>query len=113
MPIATDHLTSVITSSDAKPNVKQPLPADQQPLHAQSHSQPPAQAHTLAGLQLPASTASLSHGATTPATVNTTLLMGPSHALSVGNHLEIPGGNNNPNLLSPDILNQRRGMKST
>lgn len=113
MPIASDHLTSVITSSDSKPNLKQPLPADQQPLNAQSQAQPPAPSNTLAGLQLPASTASLSHSATTPATVNTTLLMGPSHALTVGNHLEIPGANNNPNLLSPDILNQRRGMKST
>lgn len=29
------------------------------------------------------------------------------HLLSAANHLEIPS--NNPNLLSPDILNQRRG----
>lgn len=29
------------------------------------------------------------------------------HLLSTANHLEIPS--NNPNLLSPDILNQRRG----
>lgn len=29
-----------------------------------------------------------------------------------GNHLEIPkGGGDNPNLLSPDILNQRRGSR--
>lgn len=30
------------------------------------------------------------------------------HLLSAANHLEIPSSNN-PNLLSPDILNQRRG----
>lgn len=30
------------------------------------------------------------------------------HLLSAANHLEIPS--NNPNLLSPDILNQRRGI---
>lgn len=30
-----------------------------------------------------------------------------SQPLSAANHLEIPS--NNPNLLSPDILNQRRG----
>lgn len=34
------------------------------------------------------------------------LASGP-HLLSAANHLEIPS--NNPNLLSPDILNQRRG----
>lgn len=41
--------------------------------------------------------------AATPATTVT------PHSLNAGNHLELPS-NNNPNLLSPDILNQRRGM---
>lgn len=41
--------------------------------------------------------------ATTPAATIT------PHSLNTGNHLELPS-NNNPNLLSPDILNQRRGM---
>ena len=45
---------------------------------------------------------------TTPVSVPTTANVTPHSQLSVGNHLEIPSGNN-PNLLSPDILNQRRG----
>jgi hypothetical protein len=39
-----------------------------------------------------------------PTTTSSTL--GPP-SLSVGNHLDIP--HNNPNLLSPDVLSQRRG----
>lgn len=43
---------------------------------------------------------------TTPVTASIT-----PHSLIVGNHhLDIPTGNN-PNLLSPDILNQRRGNR--
>lgn len=44
---------------------------------------------------------------TTATTTQSTL--GPP-SLSVGNHLDIP--QNNPNLLSPDMLNQRRGSFS-
>ena len=39
-----------------------------------------------------------------PTTTSSTL--GPP-SLNVGNHLDIP--QNNPNLLSPDMLSQRRG----
>lgn len=45
-----------------------------------------------------------SGGIQTTATTQSTL--GPP-SLSVGNHLDIP--QSNPNLLSPDMLNQRRG----
>lgn len=44
-------------------------------------------------------------GAPTTTTTTASTLGPPS--LSVGNHLDIPHGN--PNLLSPDVLNQRRG----
>lgn len=48
--------------------------------------------------------------ASTPATANTqSTQLGPP-AITTANHLEIPS-NNNPNLLSPDILNQRRGSR--
>ncbi|XP_021695808.1 potassium channel subfamily T member 2 isoform X9 [Aedes aegypti] len=48
--------------------------------------------------------------AATPATANTqSTQLGPP-AITTANHLEIPS-NNNPNLLSPDILNQRRGSR--
>ncbi|XP_055606305.1 potassium channel subfamily T member 2 isoform X5 [Uranotaenia lowii] len=47
--------------------------------------------------------------ASTPATATTQSTLGPP-AISTANHLEIPS-NNNPNLLSPDILNQRRGSR--
>lgn len=40
------------------------------------------------------------------ATPATTATLTP-HAISTGNHLDVP--QNNPNLLSPDVLNQRRG----
>lgn len=45
--------------------------------------------------------------ATGVATTTTASTLGPP-SLSVGNHLDIPQ-NNNPNLLSPDVLSQRRG----
>nr|XP_029716645.1 potassium channel subfamily T member 2 isoform X5 [Aedes albopictus] len=48
--------------------------------------------------------------ASTPATGTTqSTQLGPP-AITTANHLEIPS-NNNPNLLSPDILNQRRGSR--
>ncbi|XP_055627158.1 potassium channel subfamily T member 2 isoform X5 [Toxorhynchites rutilus septentrionalis] len=47
--------------------------------------------------------------ASTMATVTTQSTLGPP-AITTANHLEIPS-NNNPNLLSPDILNQRRGSR--
>lgn len=43
-------------------------------------------------------------------TATTTSTLGPP-SLSVGNHLDIP--QNNPNLLSPDVLSQRRGCLSS
>ncbi|XP_058465529.1 potassium channel subfamily T member 1 isoform X6 [Malaya genurostris] len=46
---------------------------------------------------------------TTPTTATTQSTLGPP-AITTANHLEIPT-NNNPNLLSPDILNQRRGSR--
>ncbi|XP_052566576.1 potassium channel subfamily T member 2 isoform X24 [Culex pipiens pallens] len=45
----------------------------------------------------------------TPASVTTQSSLGPP-AITTANHLEIPS-NNNPNLLSPDVLNQRRGSR--
>ncbi|CRL02893.1 CLUMA_CG015879, isoform B [Clunio marinus] len=47
--------------------------------------------------------------ATGVATTTTTSTLGPP-SLSLGNHLDIPQ-NNNPNLLSPDVLSQRRGSR--
>ncbi|XP_055529620.1 potassium channel subfamily T member 2 isoform X10 [Wyeomyia smithii] len=47
--------------------------------------------------------------ASTLATTTTASTLGPP-AITTANHLEIPT-NNNPNLLSPDILNQRRGSR--
>ncbi|XP_065092941.1 potassium channel subfamily T member 2 [Ochlerotatus camptorhynchus] len=44
-----------------------------------------------------------------PTTATTQSTLGPP-AITTANHLEIPS-NNNPNLLSPDILNQRRGSR--
>jgi potassium channel subfamily T member 1 len=41
--------------------------------------------------------------------VSTGATLGSSLGSSTANHLELPS-NNNPNLLSPDILNQRRGL---
>lgn len=43
-------------------------------------------------------------------TATTASTLGPP-SLSVGNHLDIP--QNNPNLLSPDVLSQRRGCLFT
>lgn len=43
------------------------------------------------------------------ATIPSSTQLGPP-AITTANHLEIPS-NNNPNLLSPDILNQRRGSR--
>lgn len=42
------------------------------------------------------------------ATTTTASTLGPP-SLSVGNHLDIPQNQNNPNLLSPDVLGARRG----
>uniref|UniRef100_A0A4Y0BGZ7 RCK N-terminal domain-containing protein n=1 Tax=Anopheles funestus TaxID=62324 RepID=A0A4Y0BGZ7_ANOFN len=53
-----------------------------------------------------ASLAGTTHTTTTTTTQST---LGPP-TISSANHLEIPSGNN-PNLLSPDILNQRRGSR--
>lgn len=50
-------------------------------------------------------------GSNLPTTTSSTLGPGPP-SLSVGNHLDIPQ-NNNPNLLSPDVLSQRRGYYYT
>jgi hypothetical protein len=36
-------------------------------------------------------------------------LLAPDVAIT-GNHLDVPRPGDNPNLLSPEILNQRRGM---
>lgn len=52
------------------------------------------------------SKANLKESAGVPTTTTTSTLGPPS--LSVGNHLDIP--QNNPNLLSPDVLSQRRGL---
>lgn len=41
-------------------------------------------------------------------TTTTSSTLGPPN-FTAGNHLDIPTGNNNPNLLSPDVMNQRRG----
>lgn len=48
--------------------------------------------------------------AATPSSATTTML-GQSSAMTTttGNHLELPQ-QSNPNLLSPDVLNQRRGL---
>jgi len=35
----------------------------------------------------------------------------PSTTITTANHLDVPQAGNNPNLLSPDILNQRRGSR--
>uniref|UniRef100_A0A1Y9H205 RCK N-terminal domain-containing protein n=1 Tax=Anopheles dirus TaxID=7168 RepID=A0A1Y9H205_9DIPT len=78
---STMALTSAITISDSKPNLKECAAA-------------PFAATTLAT-------------ATTTTTTQSTL--GPP-TISSANHLEIPSSNN-PNLLSPDILNQRRGSR--
>lgn len=48
----------------------------------------------------------LKESAGVPTTTTASTLGAPS--LSVGNHLDIP--QNNPNLLSPDVLSQRRGL---
>lgn len=54
---------------------------------------------------------STSHTATTVNNSTTTTQSTLGHpAISSANHLEIPSSNN-PNLLSPDILNQRRGSR--
>jgi hypothetical protein len=43
-----------------------------------------------------------------PTATTTASTLGPP-SLSVGNHLDIPQNQNNPNLLSPDVLGARRG----
>lgn len=40
--------------------------------------------------------------------MGTSLSITPATLTTTGNHLDVPYGNN-PNLLSPDVLNQRRG----
>ncbi|XP_050093225.1 potassium channel subfamily T member 2 isoform X16 [Anopheles aquasalis] len=82
-PAAT-ALTSAITISDSKPNLKE----------------------TAASVMLAAHTTTATATTTTTTTQSS---LGPP-AISSANHLEIPSGNN-PNLLSPDILNQRRGSR--
>ncbi|ETN67848.1 sodium-and chloride-activated ATP-sensitive potassium channel [Anopheles darlingi] len=82
-PAAT-ALTSAITISDSKPNLKE----------------------TAASVTLAAHTTTATATTTTTTTQSS---LGPP-AISSANHLEIPSGNN-PNLLSPDILNQRRGSR--
>jgi len=41
--------------------------------------------------------------------MGTSLSITPATLTTTGNHLDVPYANN-PNLLSPDVLNQRRGM---
>ncbi|XP_052898699.1 potassium channel subfamily T member 2 isoform X2 [Anopheles moucheti] len=53
--------------------------------------------------------AGTTHTTTATTTTITQSTLGPP-TISSANHLEIPSGNN-PNLLSPDILNQRRGSR--
>ncbi|XP_053665571.1 potassium channel subfamily T member 2 [Anopheles marshallii] len=78
----TTAVTSTITISDSKPNLKESVVA-------------------------PFAGNTQTTTATTTTTTQSTL--GPP-TISSANHLEIPSGNN-PNLLSPDILNQRRGSR--
>ncbi|XP_035911770.1 potassium channel subfamily T member 2 isoform X3 [Anopheles stephensi] len=77
----TTALTSAITISDSKSNLKESAAA---PFAGTTHT-------------------------TTTTTTTTQSTLGPP-TISSANHLEIPSGNN-PNLLSPDILNQRRGSR--
>ncbi|XP_034654428.1 potassium channel subfamily T member 2 isoform X12 [Drosophila subobscura] len=49
------------------------------------------------------------HGVGSGHSLGTSLSVTPA-TLSTGNHLDVPFGNN-PNLLSPDVLNQRRGSR--
>ncbi|XP_022231224.2 potassium channel subfamily T member 2 isoform X13 [Drosophila obscura] len=49
------------------------------------------------------------HGVGSGHSLGTSLSLPPA-SLSTGNHLDVPFGNN-PNLLSPDVLNQRRGSR--
>lgn len=44
--------------------------------------------------------------------LGTSLSITPATLTTTGNHLDVPYGNN-PNLLSPDVLNQRRGKSNT
>ncbi|XP_041770029.1 potassium channel subfamily T member 2 isoform X19 [Anopheles merus] len=76
----TTALTSAITISDSKSNLKESAAT---PFSTTAH--------------------------TTTTTTTTQSTLGPP-TISSANHLEIPSGNN-PNLLSPDILNQRRGSR--
>uniref|UniRef100_A0A182LZG7 RCK N-terminal domain-containing protein n=1 Tax=Anopheles culicifacies TaxID=139723 RepID=A0A182LZG7_9DIPT len=75
-------LTSAITISDSKSNLKESAAAP---------------------------FAGTTHTTNTTTTTTTQSTLGPP-AIASANHLEIPSGNN-PNLLSPDILNQRRGSR--
>ncbi|XP_050073377.1 potassium channel subfamily T member 2 isoform X11 [Anopheles maculipalpis] len=77
----TTALTNAITISDSKSNLKESAAA---PFAGTTHT-------------------------TTTTTTTTQSTLGPP-TISSANHLEIPTGNN-PNLLSPDILNQRRGSR--
>ncbi|KAL7736228.1 hypothetical protein ACLKA6_002907 [Drosophila palustris] len=43
--------------------------------------------------------------------MGTSLSVTPATLTTTGNHLDVPGYANNPNLLSPDVLNQRRGSR--
>lgn len=64
-----------------------------------------------AGLSTQAGSSSSGGGLGVGLNMGTSLSITPATLTTTGNHLDVPYGNN-PNLLSPDVLNQRRG-KST
>ncbi|XP_033234583.1 potassium channel subfamily T member 1 isoform X11 [Drosophila pseudoobscura] len=58
---------------------------------------------------MPGVSGGVGHGVGSGHSLGTSLSITPA-TLSTGNHLDVPFGNN-PNLLSPDVLNQRRGSR--
>ncbi|XP_017147844.1 potassium channel subfamily T member 2 isoform X14 [Drosophila miranda] len=58
---------------------------------------------------MPGGSGGVGHGVGSGHSLGTSLSITPA-TLSTGNHLDVPFGNN-PNLLSPDVLNQRRGSR--
>lgn len=63
--------------------------------------------HSGAGVSAQAGSSS-SGGLGVGLNMGTSLSITPATLTTTGNHLDVPYGNN-PNLLSPDVLNQRRG----
>lgn len=62
------------------------------------------------GGQNQASSSSSGGGLGVGLNMGTSLSITPAALTTTGNHLDVPFANN-PNLLSPDVLNQRRGKK--